>query len=130
VAIHNAKFPFSGDYCQGMAALISLEGVEQETVMVDGREVEHYHLESEDVGELWGPTPTPTGSESVTMNSSPPEMDVWLDSDSYLLSMIEISGSLDLTWNVPERNRIAYDFWFKMEVLDINDPSISIEPPI
>jgi hypothetical protein len=125
-----------GDYCDGIGVLLALDGVETQEETIDGTTVTHFHLDTDSINEFIDAAPTPDDREGeTTPGFVSADMDVWLDPLSFVMLRFEFTGEVEL----PEDDNPIVGAAFggavfhaegTFEIFDINDPSISIEPPI
>jgi hypothetical protein len=125
---------FGDTYCQDTAEFLQVvDGITPEAEELDGITVDHYHLNVDEVNRFTAESPTPVSGEVAPVFSEA-EMDIWYDPATYQVMKMTFSGEIEATEGsgvfgelFPSMG-LAMDLSF--EIFDINDPSISIEPPI
>jgi hypothetical protein len=126
----------SDDYCQETAAfLATVDDITPEEEEIGDVTVHRYRLDTDDFNRFSAAAaPTPVEGESVALFSTA-QMDVWFNSEAYQVMKITVDAEIDPS---SEESGILGDllpgigmeFSGSFEIFDLNDPSISIEPPI
>jgi hypothetical protein len=125
----------SGDtYCQDTAEFLQIvDGITPEAEEIDGIRVDHYHLSVDDVNRFTVESATPESGELVPVFSEA-EMDIWYAPETYQVMKMTFSGEIEATEESGVFGELFPSMGLAMdlsyEIFDINDRSISIEPPI
>lgn len=107
--------------CQDIIADLagSLQGVEREEDSINGVDAYHYSLDRSDIEEL----PDLLQSESLPDLPEDVQFDIWLARDGLWPVKVALSASDE------DENGEPIELNMEMELLDVNDDGIEIEPP-